>query len=375
MSFEMSLSDSTIGFLALWLIPGLGPRRIQKLCDRFSHVESIFNASTNQVVEACGVDSTTARLIPQALNSNKLQKELTLIEKYQVEVIDFTQKQYPKLLKEIYNAPPVLYIKGNIDFNQGFPLAFVGSRKASFAGKTICQKLIKELSIQNPETVIVSGLALGIDSVSHNAALDCGLKTIAVLANGLSTIYPVRNQCVAEKVCENGALITEFPMTTKPVATNFPLRNRIISGLSKGIVVIEAGERSGATITAGYALEQNRELFALPGLADSSFYKGTNRLIQKGQAKLVMEARDILEEFGPVNLQLSAENLLSNPDTRIRLSEEEIKVLDVIDRGNINKDVIAIRSGISIQNLLPVLTNLELKGLIVCKPGAVYEKK
>ncbi|MBU2511816.1 DNA-processing protein DprA [bacterium] len=372
----MQLSDSTIGLLALWLIPGLGPRRIQKLYDCFSRVESIFNASISRLSEAAGVDNKIASLIPQALDSDSLKKELTLIGEHQVEVLDFTQSHYPKLLKEIYNAPPVLYKKGNADLNYGFPIAFVGSRKASFAGKNICQKLIKEISVLKPETIIVSGLALGIDSVAHNTAMDCGLKTIGVLANGLSSIYPVRNKSIADRLCENGALITEFPMTTQPTATNFPLRNRIISGLSRGVVVVEAGERSGATITAGYALEQNRELFALPGPADSRFYVGTNRLIQKGQAKLVMVARDILEEFGPVNLQLSGEDLIKNhTDTTKVLSEDELKVLSILDQGRVQKDVIVNMSGIPIQNLLPVLTNLELKGLIVCKPGTIYEKK
>lgn len=371
----MTLSDSTIALIALWLIPGLGPVRIKKLLKRFSSVETIFDASSLQLSEALELDKSITSLIPRALEADRLKRELALIERHQIEIIDFTTDKYPGLLKEIYSAPPILYKKGVIDLGQGFPLGFVGSRKASYAGKNSCQKLIKELSVQQSNTVVVSGLAIGIDSVAHNAALDNNLKTIAVLANGLSTVYPVRNEKLAEKICLNGALVTEFPMTVKPTPSNFPLRNRIISGLSKGVVVVEAGERSGASITAGYTLEQNRELFALPGLADSKFHKGSNRLIQKGQAKLIMTAKDILEEFGPFNFQLSNDDVINNLPTSVSdLNEEEQKVLEILEYGPVQKDTIAGMTGIPIKNLLPVLTNLELKGLIISKPGAVYQK-
>lgn len=372
----MKLSESTKGILALWLLPGLGPKRIQKLLDSFPSVMEIFSADRRHLSLLLGIDLESAALIANALESKQLEEELRYLADSDVRLIDITHSSYPLHLKEIYNAPPVLYIKGDVDLNQGFHLAMVGSRKASYSGIRMCERLITDISSLKPETTIVSGLALGIDSSAHNAALESGLKTIAVLANGLSSIYPNRNRDLAKRIEKQGALISEFPMTTKAMAKHFPLRNRIISGLSKGVVVMEAGEKSGAAITAGYALEQNRELFALPGTADSRYHRGTNRLIQKGHAKLVLEANDILEEFADVNHQITTEDLLRDQklDHHQSIDASEKLILDLLDRGALNKDTLVQKAGIPIQKLLASLTNLELKGFVVCKPGAVYEK-
>jgi DNA processing protein len=370
----MKLTDTTLGILALWLIPGLGPRRIQRLLDAFSSVSSIFNSPPRNLAELIDGDRQIAQSIPAAMDSKELEKELMLIERHGIELLDFTHADYPPLLKEIYNAPPILYKKGNVELSEGLFLAFVGSRKASFAGKNICKRLIQNLARVQPDLTIVSGLALGIDTAAHEAAIEAGLKTIGVLANGLSDVYPVRNRKLASKVIQKGALITEFPMTAKPLAKNFPLRNRIISGISQGVIIVEAGIRSGASITAGYALEQNRELFALPGPADSSYYKGTNRLIQKGQAKLIMEADDILEEFSLINEQLSYQDVDTESETEIdNLTESEIVVLNLIKQGCNQKDQIIARSQLPVQELLPILINLEMKGFIISKPGAFFE--
>ncbi len=369
----MKLSEKTLALLALWLISGMGPRRIYKLVEHFGQVEKVFDTSPSNLSKILGVDIKITEKISSALESGTLANELRLLEKHQIEVIDYTQESYPRLLKEIYNAPPILYQKGNIDFNSGLYIAFVGSRKASFAGKSICKKLIAKLAELYPETVIVSGLALGIDSAAHTAALDCGLKTVSVLAGGLSDIYPTQNQKLSEKIQHNGALITEFPAGTRPVAGNFPLRNRIISGISKGVVIVEAGERSGASITAGYALEQNRELFALPGPADSRFHLGTNRLIQKGSAKLVIKADDILEEVLPSYLNDRQTVQLEIPADQSELTSVEKAVLKLLEDGNAHQDMLAKGLNMPVYKLLATLTTLEVKGLIVSKPGAVYE--
>ncbi len=368
-----TLSNTTKGLIALWMIPGLGPIRIQTLWEEFGNIEAIFNTPHHRLAELLGVNSSLTSSIPQAIESKELLKELELIKKHSVYVLDFTNPAYPSVLKQIHNAPPVIYLKGSKDLESGFILSFVGSRKASFAGKNMCRKLIKRLSVIKPETVIVSGLALGIDTAAHSAALEAGLKTIAVLANGLSDIYPARNRGLASQIQHKGTVLSEFPMTTKPVAGNFPLRNRIISGLAKGVVVIEAGERSGATITAGYAIEQNRELFALPGPADSSFYKGTNRLIQRSHAKLVIEAEDILEEFEVLTAQSNKKNNGVDHQAPENLSLEEQQVLTLIKNGVTQKERLIDQSELPIQRLLAVITSLDLKGLIVTKPGATYE--
>lgn len=370
----MSLPNSTLGFLALWLIPGLGPRRISKLINNFENIESIFESSPQNLTRLLGMDSKISKLIPQARDSQIFKEELRLIKKYNLQVLDITQKKYPSLLREIYDAPPILYVRGDIDFNQGIPIALVGSRKSSYSGKSMCQKLINQLAGLNANIVIVSGLALGIDCTAHKAALDAGLKTVSVLAGGLSNIYPAQNKNLSEKIVQNGALITEFPVNTRPVALNFPLRNRIISGISKGVVVVEAGERSGASITAGCALEQNRELFALPGPAESSYYRGTNRMIQKGQAKLVMDAHDILEEIIPDMISYLETKPSSNQKkAKIELSRDEKAILNILEEGCLHQNSLAQELNMPVHQLLASLTTLEIKGLIVCKSGSIYQ--
>lgn len=366
-------SKTTLGLLALWLIPGMGPRRLDQLLNTLGSLDTVFGTSIATLAGITGLAPHQVEEIPVALESEHLQVELKLIEKYRLHVTDYLQPEYPQLLREIPDAPPVLYSRGRLNLNSGLPLAFVGSRKSSYAGKSMCRKLIQRLSELVSDTVIVSGLALGIDSAAHKAALDCGLKTVAVLAGGLSSIYPAQNRLLSEKIEENGLLLTEFPVMTRPVASNFPLRNRIISGLSKGTVVVEAGERSGASITAGYTLEQNRELFALPGQADSRFALGTNRLIQKGQAKLVLKAEDILEEIihdipAAENQQLTLETANKDP-----LSEPEQKVMTVLRNGAMSQNSLASATRLPVAQLLAVLTGLELKGLVISKPGSVFE--
>ncbi len=367
-------SKTTKGLLALWLIPGMGPRRIETLLQQLGSLDAIFNTSQTDLTRITGLDPELIKGITEGLNSKALHQELSFIDKYQLQVIDNTQDAYPNLLREIYNAPPILYTRGNIDFNTGLPLSFVGSRKASFAGKSICQKLIRGLADLRPDTVIVSGLALGIDSAAHKAALENGLKTIAVLAGGLSSIYPAQNRALSEKILENGALVTEFPTTVRPTASNFPLRNRIISGLSKGVTVVEAGERSGASITAGYALEQNRELFALPGPADSKFSLGSNRMIQKGQAKLIIQPEDILEEivadFDPSQQELSS---VLKDDNPLHLTNQEEKVIEALKKGALHQNSLTNLIDIPVHQLLAILTDLELKGLVISKPGSLFE--
>ena len=360
--------------IALWLIPGLGPRRISSLLNHFGEIEQIIQASPSDLSRVTGLDRKITEMIPLALQSKRFNDEIRLLDKYKLRVIDHTEESYPALLREIYDAPPLLYVKSEIDFNQGIHIAFIGSRKASFYGKSMCQKLIKELAALHKDTVIVSGLAIGIDSMAHKAALESGLKTIGVLAGGLSSIYPPQNKMLSEKIEKNGALITEFPITAKPIATNFHLRNRIISGLSKGIVVIEAGKRSGALITARFALEQNRELFAVPGLADSRFYLGTNKLIQKGQAKLVIEAGDILEEIlTPAGQQLKITDESPDRDQGDFLTSDERDILNILEQGGIHQDILAQRLQMPVNKLMATLTKLELEGRVVSKSGSVYE--
>jgi len=371
------LKRETAFWLALWLLPGLGPRKIQTLWQHFKDIEGLRQADPKELIRCKGISRELSFQIPRALELPGFHEEVDRIQQLSLKITDFTQADYPPLLREITDIPPVLYQKGEFDLSQGTAIAFVGARKASFAGKSFCRRLIQNIAKLLPDAVIVSGLALGIDTVAHQAALESGLKTIAVLGNGLSKIYPSQNRQLAQTILEQGAVISEFPIQTQPVAGNFPLRNRIISGISQGCVVIEAGERSGALITAGYALEQNRELFAIPGPPDSAYYRGTNRLIQKGHAKLVMEVEDILEELLPKVpncTQVPSLAAKDQPSHQLHLTADETSVLAILERGELPQDLLVQKLSLPLPRLLAALTTLEMKEAVVCKPGAIYQK-
>lgn len=369
----MEIDENTKKMIALWLVPGLGPRKIAMLFKIFEDINHILDASYRQLIKVEGVTDKIANNIKSILTSPRFQQELALIEKLQIKVLSKQSKQYPASLNEIYTPPPILYQKGTIDYHHGLFIGIVGSRKASFTGKSFCQKLIQQLASYRKDIVIVSGLALGIDTVAHQSALKNKLKTIAVLAGGLSDIYPAKNKNLASQIEKSGALITEFPMTAKPVTQNFPLRNRIISGISGGIIVIEAGEKSGALITASYAIEQNRELFAVPGTADSSFFIGTNRLIQKGYAKLIMDAADVLEELDTTFKRAKKPGKPLEKKHATNISERELAVIERLKAGMVSQNRLSEELNIPIHLLLGVLTDLELKGFITIKSGSMVQ--
>jgi DNA processing protein len=359
--------------LALWLVPGLGPRKIRAVCDHFPELTEILHVPVREIARIQGINHDLASAIVDIFDSDTLAAELRLIEQSEVKLLDLADPNYSNALLEIHSPPPVLYLKGEIDLNAGVYIGFVGSRKASYAGKNFCQQIIKDLARYLPNAVVVSGLAFGIDTIAHHAALENKLKTVAVLGSGLNQIYPRQNQALSRSIMQQGAVISEFPLMTKPNATNFPLRNRIISGLSKGILVVEAGERSGALITAGYALEQNRELFAMPGLPGSKFYVGNNRLIQQGHAKLILRVEDILEEITlqqelrPISTAERTEE--NHPAT----NEYEKKIIAVLQEGELSQDILCQRLELPLPQLLATLTTLEMKEIILSKPGHIYQ--
>lgn len=245
--------------------------------------------------------------IISAQRSGILDEEMKLIEKHNITIIDIFDKQYPQLLKEIDDPPVVLYIKGNPEVLSNYSLAIVGTRHPTHYGVSLAEKFSAELAKLG--LTIISGLAKGIDTAAHKGTLKCGVPA-AVLGSGIMNIYPRENAELAKKIIEKGALISEFPMKTKPLKENFPRRNRIVSGISRGVLVIEAAERSGALITARMALEQNREVFAVPGKIDSPVSKGTHKLIKQG-AKLIDSVEDILEEL---NINVYNINLAEKKD-------------------------------------------------------------
>lgn len=287
--------------LAYWVafsrVTGIGPKRFKLLLDFFlQDANAAWNASENDLLQAGLEPKIAANVLAQRASINP-QQELVRLERYRVSVVTWSDPAYPAALKDFDYAPPVLYIAGSISDADAFALAVVGTRKLSAYGRQVTEQFVSELVANN--VTIISGLAQGIDTIAHTAALDAGGRTIAVLACGLDTIYPPQNTKLAQRIVESGqgALVSEFPIGVKPDSRYFPIRNRIISGLSRGVLVTEAPARSGALITANFALQQDREVFAVPGNIFAATSEGVNKLIQEG-IHPVTSARDILEILG-----------------------------------------------------------------------------
>jgi len=295
--------------------------------------------------------------------------ELKKAEKENVLVISKYSQEFPSLLREIDYCPFVIWVKGKKDTLSKPALSIVGTRNCSSYGKVVADSLSSELSKRG--LVIVSGLARGIDTIVHSSAIEQG-ETIAVLGSGVDMIYPSENKRIASRIEERGAIISEFPLGTKALPYHFPMRNRIISGLSFLTIVVEAGERSGALITAKWALEQGRDVLAVPGPITSEGSKGTNFLIKQG-AKPVLSWEDVWEEI-PSFLKKDLKEKLE--EGKIELSKEEERILSLIPlESEITIDELSLSSGIPVYEIFPVLFQLELKGLIVENPGKSYQKR
>jgi len=352
-------------WLALHRVGGLGPVKLRKVTDYFGSAARAWEANALELKEVKGLDIRTINNILEAKKKFSPEKELEAIEKLGIQVLTSNDHNYPPNLKEIYASPPVLYLKGNILPEDQKALAIVGSRKATFYGLRITEELSGKL-VENGVTV-VSGLARGIDTAAHQGALKKNGRTIAVLGCGLNTIYPPENKKLAEQIVENGALISEFPLHTPPEPNNFPMRNRIISGICLGVLVIEAAKKSGSLITADFALEQGREVFAVPGMITNKQSEGTNNLIKQG-AKLVQNIEDILEELG-WHYQAEVEG---TKEDLIDLSKQERIVLEALNSQPKHLDNILRETKLSFSEVFTALTELEISGLVVQLPGKLF---
>ena len=279
----------------LSLIRELGAIKKQKLLEHFKTAENLYNATKEELMQASGIGEKTAEII---LNKNIRQgvdKHIEYMQKHNIDIISIKDQKYPKLLKEIYDPPISLYIRGNKNILNNDTVAIIGCRECTDYGRNITKKLAYDIA--KNKITIISGLAKGIDAVAHKGAILAEEKTIAVLGNGLDTVYPTENIGLAKEILQKGgAIISEYPLGEKPQKQNFPERNRIVSGISKGVVVVEAKEKSGTLITVDFALEQGRDVFVVPGNIDSEESTGTNRLIKQG-AKVVTSYEDIVEEY------------------------------------------------------------------------------
>lgn len=355
-------------------IEGFGPRKILTLLSKFKSFENIFSSSFDSLIQTHGFNSKSANKLLKSIDNFRSQmntclNEIENLKKNSADVLTYFDSNYPALLKEIYNPPLLLYTKGNVKILSNSNLAVVGTRNPSSYGKIQTEKIVNELCGKG--ITIVSGLARGIDSAAHSSTIKAGGSTIAVIGSGLDVIYPPENRKLFSSISETGVVVSEYELGTKPDAINFPKRNRIISGLSIGALVIETKITGGAMQTASFALDQNREVFAIPGNLGIAQSEGTNILIQNGNAKLVTCAEDILVEL---DMKLKPEIGKNIPIPKVELNLFEENIMQVITNEPKYIDQIAQECKLSTSDCLVNLLSLEFKGLIKQLPGKAFSR-
>ena len=404
------LSQETINLIHLNLIQGIGTKTVQFLIKILGSAEKVLNTSAQELQKIEGLSPTARERLTSKKLGCSLERELELIHEFGCQIVTLYDAAYPPLLKEIDTPPLLLYVRGELKTEDALSVALVGSRQAKDYGRRVSYQLSYQLAKRG--LTVISGFAKGIDTCAHRGALEAGGRTIAVMGNGLSLIYPAGNSELVEKVIGSGALISEFPMGMKPRAENFPRRNRIISGLTLGTVVVEASNRSGALITARLASEQGREVFAVPGEIFSELSTGTHKLIDNG-AKLISTVDDLLEALprhalyqisALVPTQESDRNIeipetpadikgeldqTSSTTTKIAATEkkttipvvtppdlttDEKTVYDAIEVPSSHIDTIVRTTQLPISQVSSVLLMLELKGAIQQLPGKLFAK-
>lgn len=349
-------------FVLLNTIENMTFAKLKSLLDVFEDASNILKAGRKELTRAGGIDDAFAEKIVR-LDRGFASAEMRLVEESMARVVTVFDEEYPAALKAIYSPPIVIYCKGRMLPSDADAIAVVGSRMPSHYGLSVCGRISSELASLG--VTIVSGMARGIDTAAHRGALKANGRTIAVLGSGLGWVYPAENKTLAEEISEHGCVISEFPMDTPPNRFNFPRRNRLISGLSLGVVVVEASEKSGSLITADFALEENKEVFAVPGEAGSKTSAGTNSLIKQG-AILAENAQDILDEMGP-GLKFSKR---ASPSPRGPvLTEDEKNIRDLLGGGPMYIDDIAGKSRLDMARVGTLLLGLQLKNVIKELPG------
>jgi DNA processing protein len=353
-------------------IEGIGPGKIRGLLAKFRSTEKILSTDYYSLIKVDGISTNLAGRIRKANHRRNeikiwVEKQLAKLQKINGEIITIWDDNYPSLLKKIYDPPILLQIKGSLSELDEYSIAMVGTRQPTNYGKVLAERISSDLAEQN--ITVVSGMARGIDSICHSSAIKRGGRTIAVVGSGLDVIYPPENRKLYNSICENGAIISEFALGTKPDAANFPKRNRIISGLSLGCIILETGIKGGAMQTARFALDQNREVFALPGNVNVKQSEGTNQIIQRGEAKLINSAEDVLLELALKLKPILGKNI---PKQQEELNLFEEKIMDALNSEALHIDKIALATDLSTSDCLVHLLSLEFKGLVKQLPGKMF---
>jgi DNA processing protein len=371
-------------WLGLIRADSVGPTTFAKLINHFDSVERALGASVGELTKIDGIGFKTAEQIAKTRNKFDATAELELADELGVWLIHLDDERYPPVLKRIYAPPPVLYIKGSLTRADNLAIAIVGSRRCSLYGQEQSSRFAHFLS--SAGFTIVSGMARGIDTAAHQGALSAGGRTIAVQGCGLGNIFPPENKKLFELIAESGACISELPLQYEPMPENFPPRNRIIAGLSLGTIVIEAAPNSGAMITAEAAMENNRDVMAVPGKIDSPLSKGPHRLIKQG-AKLIESIEDIMETLGCIGEQLhehvaeatiKASEKVETPlfDVgQLKLADDEKTIYDCLSKEPLHIDQLITETDLAAGSINAGLISLRLKGLIKQLPGSLFLKK
>jgi DNA processing protein len=344
-------------------VPGIGPARLRSLLNYYGHIKAAWQADLSEL-RAIGLDKRSVENLYKVRRNLDLDAELEKLERLKVSVLTWESEDYPRLLKNIADSPPVLYVRGCLAPEDDWALAVVGTRRATAYGRECTRMLVGGLVDNN--ITVVSGLAYGIDTEAHRTVVRKKGRTLAVLGCGVDIIYPAENRKLGQAIIENGALISEYPLGTNPESGNFPRRNRIISGLSLGVLIAEGAIQSGARITADYALEQGREVFAVPGTILRRSSSGPNYLIQNG-AKLVTHVNDILEELNLTMIAHHTEARAIIPD-----NEVEAVLLEQLSAEPVHVDELGQAAGLSAPEVASALTMMELKGMVRQVEGMNY---
>lgn len=367
-----NIDSETLAAIQLNLIQGLGPRLQSLLFSRFGTAEAIFQASGQDLLRVQGIGPKVSAAITSHSSFEQAQGEFEKAQQHKISILPISSETYPTSLKEICDAPPVLYVNGTLQASDSLAVAIVGSRHCTHYGRTQAARLAGALT--RAGIMVVSGLARGIDAAAHRGTLEAGGRTIAVCAPGLLKMYPPEHKDLAREIVNQGALLSESPLDRSPQRGLFPQRNRIIAGLSLGVVIIEAGRKSGALHTARHSMEQGRDVFAVPGRIDCSASEGCHDLIRDG-AMLVRDSNDILEALGPLvePVKMSEDKTVHTP-RELNLNDQEQAVLNLVETSPTSIDHVLSKAEMPPSRVLSTLTVLEMKRFVRRLPGSFVER-
>ena len=361
--------DDLIYKIALTLIPGVGSVNGKSLVAYCGGVRAVFLEKKRALLKIPGIGEQTVNAITNHNVFDRAEEEIRFIRHKNITPLFYLEKDYPVRLKQCHDSPLMLYYKGTADLNVPKVVAMVGTRNATEYGRDMCRKIIEGLVEQN--VLLISGLAYGIDTWSHKAALENKLETIGVLGHGLDRVYPYANRTLAEKMLESGGLLSEYMSNTLPDRENFPMRNRIIAGMSDAVIVVEAAETGGALITAEIANSYNRDVFAIPGRIGDLHSEGCNKLIKINKAALLQSAKDIIYLMNWNDVKGNKKSMQRQLFINLS-SDEELIVETLKEKGDLDIDTLLIETAMMPAKAASVLLNMEFEGIIRCLPGKVY---